>query len=301
MTETLTADEFTSYVLDKLADQSLDVAKTEPLRLQVLYGENEPMLTMQLQALYDEYVTEPKKLDVIIQPVITEVGWTINGKRYAFKDIAEYSLPFMRDLLKEPFTVAETQHEPGSSKGPLIYQELVHRAEEHVIVQFVLAKNEIVVPLYTGDMLRSYPEPSQFTSVAVQNLRALALTTGLTLSEYKIENFGGTPWLVGFRGGVFRHFLAGLITVPEVMNTVQQTLNSPEGIVAILPSRDHLLVCSDVDEQTIVEMGLLARHLKDSSDDPVSGFLWHFKDGILQRVQTIDLQEETDEPVNEPS
>ena len=75
----------------------------------------------------------------------------------------------MRDLLRTPFSIAESQAEGVLGKGPVVYQELVNRPEENVVVQLVLAKNEIVVPLHVGDMLRSFPEPAQLSSVAVQN------------------------------------------------------------------------------------------------------------------------------------
>jgi hypothetical protein len=294
MTNILTEADFTALVADKVAALNVSVDTPEPLTVSVQYGENEPILTLRLAGAYDEYKAEPQHLDLILIPLITEIGWTINGQRYSFTDINDHSLPLMRDLLRTPFDQDETQVESGASKGPIVYQELVNRPEERVIAQFVLAKNEVVKPLHTGDMLRSYPDPAQFASIGVQNLRRLVLQVGLTLSEYKIENFGATPWLVGFRGGKFREFIASVITVPEVMNTLEKTINSDDGLVAIIPTRDKLIITSNLDETAVCEMGLLARYLKDESSEPVSSFVWHFKEGTLKRVQTIEVADDAE-------
>jgi hypothetical protein len=300
MTNLLNEVDFTNRVAEKLSTLGILAQVPEPLVVSVPYGENEPVLTLRLESVYQDYKAEPDKLDVILLPLVTEVGWTVNGKRYNFADIAEHTLPLMRDLKRSPFEGSETQAEPGVSKGPIIYQELVNRPEERVVAQFVLAKNEIILPLHTGDMLRSYPDPGQFSSIAVQNLRRVVSEIGLTLSEYQIENFGATPWLVGFRGGRYRQFISSMITVPEVMSTLEKTLNSTEGLAAILPTRDKLIITTNLDDTAVCEMGLLAKYLKDESDEPVSSFVWHFKDGALRRVQTIELsEEEIDVPPSE--
>jgi hypothetical protein len=292
MPEVLSPSDFTAQVAERLEPYRLSVSTPEPLLITVLYGEHEPVLTLKLEQIYEEYQKDPEKLSALVQPMVTEVGWTVNGTRYSFTDIAESSFPLMRDLLRNPLTEEESGAAAGS-KGPLLFQELVKREEEQVIVQFVMAKNGLVKPLFTGDMLRSYPEPEQFTGNAVRNLRALVLGLGLTLSEYKMENINASPWLVGLRGGSHREFLASLITVPEVMRTLQQTLNAPDGLVAILPSREQLLVSAAQDEDTIVEMGLLAQYLKEESQEPVSSFIWHFNEGLLKRVQTIDVRQDS--------
>lgn len=296
MTNLLNEPDFTAAVADKLRTyDNIEISTPEPLVISIIYSADEPHLTLKLASLYDEYKVAPEKMDVTVQPLLTEVGWTVKGTRYTFQDISEHTLPLIRDIKKKPYTPQETAG-IGASKGPLVYQELVNRPEETVVVQLVMAKNELVVPLYAGDMLRSFPEPAQLASTAVQNLRRHVLEIGLTLSEYKIENFEATPWLVGFRGGRFRQFLASLIAVPEVMSTLEKTLNAQNGLVAIMPARDQLLVSVNIEEQAIAEIGLLAKYLKDEADDPCSAFIWHFKDGVLQRVQTIDV---TDKVVEE--
>ena len=290
MPDLLTPADFTAQIAEKLEKYDIGVSCPQPLSIEVTYGENEPVLTLKLEQMYAEYEKTPEKLDVIVQPLLTEVGWTVNGTHYAFTDIADHSLPLMRDVLRMPFTEDEKAAE-GSTKGPMLFQDLVRRPEEQVVVQFVLAKNELVKPLYTGDMLRSFPAPQQFTAQAVQNLRRMVLEFGLTLSEFKVENFTAQAWLVGFRGGRYREFMASLITVPEVMKTLQETLKAEEGLVAILPSREQLLVSPSNEQAAVVELGLLARYLKDESQVPVSSFIWHFNNGTLARVQTIDLAE----------
>jgi hypothetical protein len=292
--------DFTKFVVDKVAALGLNVATPQPLTITVEYGVGEPVLTLKLDSAFEEYKQEPGNIDVILVPLTTEVGWTVNGTRYTFSDIQEHSLPVLRDLKRTPFEAEENSVELGTSKGPIIYQELVNRPEERVVAQFVMAKNEIIQPLHTGDMLRSYPDPNAFSSMAVQNLRRVAQEVGLTLSEYQIENFGATPWLVGFRGGAFRNFVSALITVPEVMATLEKTINSEEGLVAILPARDKMIITANMEDTAICEMGLLARYLKDEAENPVSGFVWHFKDGALRRVQTVELADERDDAPGAP-
>lgn len=291
--------DFTKLVADKVTALGLNVGVPQPLTMTVEYGPGEPTLTLRLDSAYEEYKAEPENMDIILLPLLTEVGWTVNGTRYTFTDIAEHSLPVLRDLNRRPFEASESSTETGSSKGPIIYQELVNRPEERVVAQFVLAKNELIRPLHTGDMLRSYPDPNQFSSIAVQNLRRVAQEIGLTLSEYQVENFGVTPWLVGFRGGVYRQFVSALITVPEVMATLEKTINSDHGLIAILPARDKMIIASNMEDTAVCEMGLLAKYLKDEAEDPVSSFVWHFKDGALKRVQTVELAEGQDTPLSE--
>lgn len=295
MNSPLNESEFTDHVASQLARYDrLDVSSPEPLTVAIVYGTSEPVLTLKLSQAYEEYKRKPEDLPIILQPLITEVGWTAHGTRYSFSDVSQHTLPLLRDLKSMPFSISEKNPDPENSKGPLVYRDLVNRPEEEVVVQLVLAKNELVQPLYIGDALRSCPEPGELTALAVHNLRRHVLEIGLTLSEYAVENFSATPWLVGFRQGRFRQFLASLITVPEVMMTLQKTLNAESGLVAILPSQDQLLVCIDGDEDVTTQMGLLARHLKTEASAPVSGFIWHFADGQVKRVQTIDYEPEND-------
>lgn len=298
MANQLNEADFTQLVVDKLSALSLKADAPEPLTMRVEYGEGEPTLTLRLHSAFDEYKQSPDELDIILLPLLTEVGWTVNGTRYTFADIQNHALPVLRDLKRKPFEADESSSDKVASKGPIVYQELVNRPEERIVAQFVLAKAEVIRPLHTGDMLRSYPDPNQFSSNAVQNLRRVAQEIGLTLSEYQIENFGALPWSVGFRGGAYRQFVAALITVPDVMATLEKTINSEQGLVAILPARDKLIITSHMEDTAICEMGLLAKYLKDEAEDPVSCFVWHFKDGALRRVQTVELadnQEQQDE------
>jgi hypothetical protein len=291
----LNETEFTEHVAAQLSRyEQLEVSSPEQLMLAITYGLNEPVLTLKLAGAFEEYQSQPEQLSVILQPLVTEVGWTVHGKRYAYTDISEHTLPLLRDLKSRPFTPEEKSPNPEQSKGPLVYRDLVNRPDEEVVVQLVLAKNELVQPLYMGDALRSCPDPGQLMMLAVHNLRRQVLQIGLSLSEYNIENFDDVPWLVGFRQGKYRQFLASLITVPEVMNTLQESLNATNGLIAILPSREQLLVCPVNSDDSAAQMGLLARHLKQEASDPISSLMWHFLDGNLVKVQTVtrELAEE---------
>jgi hypothetical protein len=290
MPDILNPVDFTALVIEHLGGLQLNISTPEPLSIKVLYGENEPELKLELKALYEQYQQTPDRLPVLLEPLITEVGWTVNGTVYSFSDIAEHSLPLMRNLLAHPFSPREQGLDEQDTKGPLLFQELVNREEEHVVIQFVMAKNELVQPLFTGDMLRSYAEPTAFASNCLKNLRNVVLGVGLTLSEFALENFAANPYLVALRGGKYRQFHASLIAIPEVMKTLEETLQADEGVVAILPTREQLLVSANAQDEAIIQLGLLARYLKDEGSQPVSGFIWHFKDGLLKRVQTIDIE-----------
>src|SRR5689334_21547102 len=126
MTNVLNPEEFTSDVANRISNlDGLKVETPQPLELEVTYGADEPTLTLKLSHLYEEYKQEPVMLSVLVLPLLTEMGWTVNGTRYAFTDISEHSFQMMRDLARTPFNDDELSFPPDQSKAPLVYQELV--------------------------------------------------------------------------------------------------------------------------------------------------------------------------------
>jgi hypothetical protein len=295
MTEILSDIDFTHRLLDKLDDlKGVGISAPEPLNIQLNYGEGEPQLTIKLDNIYEEYKSNPAQLDVLLQPFVTEVGWTVRGPRVPAREVATLAMPLMRDLHKDPFP----EPEMASVKGPIVYQELVERPEERVVVQFILKKETDILSLHTGDVLPCFPDPKEVAMVAVQNLRQLVIDVGLTLSEFPVENFQSVPWSVGFRTEDAKQLLSALVIVPEVMKTLESTLNSPDGLIAAIPARDILLLSTNLEDTGVCELGLLAQYLKDQAEHPVSSFVWRFKGGLLERVQTVELEEQPHEIVS---
>ncbi len=330
MTDILDEADFTKRLLSKLALLKLEVSQMEPLSLQIDYGGGEPRLTIHLDNVYEQYKQAPEKLDSLLQPFLTEISWTLNSPRFPAREIYENVLPVMRNLSaqakeaaategqgigqapeegakvsgrpelpeKENWHGSERDKQESLARGPLVRQELVNRSEEHLVIQFALKRETELCPLRMGDILPSFPDERQLASIAMQNLKVIVLQTGLTMSEFPVDNFENKLWLIGFRGGKHTEFLASLITVPEVMESLEKALSAADGVLAIAPSVDQLLLCSNIDEEAVCEMGLLAGYLKRESRQPVSGFVWRFKGGFLERVQAVDLEERTG---NEPS
>lgn len=295
MTEILSDIDFTHRLLNKLESlEGVGISAPEPLNIQLNYGEGEPQLTIKLDNIYEEYKSDPGQLDVLLQPFVTEVGWTVRGPRVPAREVATLAMPIMRDLHKNPFP----EPEMASVKGPIVYQELVERPEERVVVQFILKKETDILSLHTGDVLPCFPDPKEVAMVAVQNLRQLVIDVGLTLSEFPVENFQSVPWSVGFRTEDARQLLAALVIVPEVMKTLEGTLNSPDGLIAAIPARDILLLSTNLEDTGVCELGLLAQYLKEQAEHPVSSFVWRFKGGLLERVQTVELEEQPHEIVS---
>ncbi|GEM_PF-3450811 len=299
MTGALGPEEFTEYVADRLRPFGITIVVPEPLVMELHYGANEPVLSIPLKSTYDQYLSVPAELDHLVAPYVVEIGWTVQPPRYKARDIFENTLPLMRDTTRDPIVQdGEKIVRDGKEmvmrlpKGPLLFSELVSREDERLIVQYMLARDHELLELHRGDVLTCFPEPSQIAEISIQNLARRALQSGLTTRVYKVENFQTEPVLIGFRDEKLADYAASLINVHDVMLALEKNLEAKEGLLAVLPSRDQLFVTTSVDEQSICEMWLLARHLKSEAEAPASNLVWRFKDGDVTGIQTVNLKEQ---------
>ncbi len=302
MADRLSEAEFTQHFKDRLAPFNIPIQTPEPLIIELHYGDNEPVLSIPLKTVYEQYVKDPDQLESLIEPYATEISWTVPEPRYAARQIFEKTVPIMKDIMLEPVTQhGKTTMFEGQEvvlklpKGPLLFQELVARPEEQLIVQFVLDLENEPVELHRGDVLNCFPDPAQIATIAVQNLGKRALESGLTTRTFKVQNFQTEPWLIGFRDNEFDEYVASLVNVSDVMLALERNLEAKDGLIVIIPSRDQMLASTTVDDQAICEMWLLARHLKSESRRPVSGLIWRFQQGEITAIQTVNLQEEKEE------
>lgn len=300
MADALSPEQFTQYLADKLKPFGITIVVPEPLVIELHYGENEPVLSIPLKSTYDQYLAMPVELDNLVAPYVVEIGWTVQPPRYKARDIFESTMPLMRDTFRDPIVQdGEKIVRDGQEmvmrlpKGPLLYNELINRQDEHLIVQYMLAKDNNLLELHRGDVLTCFPEPSQIAEISIQNLARAALQSGLTTRVYKVENFQTEPVLIGFRDEKLSNYAASLINIHDVMLALEKNLEATEGLIAIIPSRDQLFVTTKVDEQAVCEMWLLARHLKAEAASAASGLVWRFQAGDVTGIQTVNLKEQS--------
>ena len=181
----------------------------------------------------------------------------------------------------------------ASRKVRSLYDNLITRDDEQLIIQYVMERSSGTVELHRGDVLTSFPEPDRIAEIALQNLAHRSLESGLTTRVYKIENFDTEPVLVGFRDGKLANYAASLINVRDVMLALEKSMSAGDGLIAAIPARNQLFIGNKLDEQAICEMWLLARHLKAEAAAPASSLVWKFKNGEIIGVQTVNLKEQS--------
>ncbi len=300
MPEPLSQSEFTDYVVSQLKPLGIPIQVPEPLVVELHYADGEPILAIALNNVYDAYAESPEQLGSLIEPYVLEIGWTTHQPRFPARQIFEKAVPVMKDILLEPIAQdGETVVLDGKEivlrlpKGPVLFQDLVNRPEEHLVVQFMLEGENELVELSRGDVLTCFPEPTQIAGIAVQNLARRAVASGLTTRGYHVENFHTDILLIGFRDDSLANYVASLVNIADVMSVLEKNLNAQSGLLVIIPTRDQMLVTANTEEQAICEMGLLAGYLKKESDKPVSSLIWRFKDGEVVGLQTVKLEEES--------
>lgn len=300
MANVLTAEDFTANLVERLKPLNLEIVVPQPLVVELHYGQDEPVLSVPLKTAYDQYVASPEKLDEFILPYVTEISWTIQPPRYRAREIYERTMPLMRDLTRDPVLQdGEKITRDGKEmvmrlpKGPVLYNDLITREDEHLVVQYVLEREDGLVELHRGDVLNCFPEPTQIAEISMQNLARRALESGLTTRIYKIENFQTEPVLIGFRDESLTNYAASLVNIHDVMLALEKNLEATDGLIAAIPARNQLFVGTKVDEQAVCELWLLARHLKAEASAPASSLVWKFKDGEIIGVQTVNLKEQS--------
>lgn len=299
MSEPLTPEEFTEFLVKRLDFLNIPVTISQPLEMELHYGEGEPVLAIFLKNVYDTYLQAPDQLEALTEPYVVEIGWTAQQPRYPAREIFERTMPVMKDILIEPVAqdgetvqLGEKEIVMRLPKGPVLFQDLVKRPEEHLIVQFMMEAEGRMLELSRGDVLTCFPEPAQIAGIAVQNLAKRAVQSGLTTRGYNVENFNTKMLLIGFRDEGLTNYVASLVNIADVMSVLEKNLNATEMLV-IIPTRDQMLISADVEEQAICEMGLLANYLKKESKKPVSSLIWRFKEGEVVGLQTVKLEEES--------
>jgi hypothetical protein len=299
MSEHLTPTEFTEYLVKRLEFLNIPVSVSQPLEMELHYGEGEPVLAIFLKNVYESYVENPDQLEALTEPYVVEIGWTAQQPRYPAREIFERTMPVMKDILIEPVAqdgetvqLGEKEIVMRLPKGPVLFQDLVKRPEEHLVVQFMMEAEGKLVELSRGDVLTCFPEPAQIAGIAVQNLAKRAVQSGLTTRGYNVENFQTKMLLIGFRDEELTDYVASLVNIADVMSVLEKNLNA-EGMLVIIPTRDQMLISADLEEQAICEMGLLANYLKKESRKPVSSLIWRFKEGEVIGLQTVKLEEES--------
>jgi hypothetical protein len=288
-TDVLNEQEITDELASRLRKfDLLELNSPQPLQLDISYGEDEPVLSIKLHNIYEMYQEDPSQLDTLLQPFVVEIGWTVQPPRYSARDIFEHARPVLKDLLR---TRSEDDAHLNATKGPVVFKELVSRPEEFVVVEFVIERDGNRIELRKGDVLPCFPKPSEMATVAAQNLARIAAETGLTATKFPVEEQQTKPWMVGIKDNSFAPYAASLILVPDVMRTLEKDMNAESGLLAIIPSQEWLLIATETDDVAVCEMGMLAKYLKDRAEEPVSSFVWHFTNGNLDRVQTVDLHD----------
>lgn len=300
MAELLKAEDFTNHLVERLKIYQIEIVVPEPLIIELHYGVDQPVLSIPLKEAYETYTTAPDKLEIVIAPYVMEIGWTVQPPRYEAREIFEGVMPMMRDIARDPVLQdGEKIVREGKEmvmrlpKGPVLYNDLINRDDEHLVVQFMLARDNQFIELHRGDVLTCFPEPGQIAEISMQNLARRALESGLTTRAYKIENFQTEPVLVGLRNEKLTEYAASLINIHDVMLALEKNLDAEDGLIAAIPARNQLFVGTKVDEQAVCEMWLLARHLKAEASSPASSLVWRFKEGEITGVQTVNLKEQT--------
>src|SRR5207253_3110206 len=117
-------------------------------------SDGEPVLAIALKNVYEAYTGTPELLSGLIEPYFLEIGWTTHQPRYPAREIFEKAMPVMKDILLEPIAQdGESVVLDGKEivlrlpKGPVLYQDLVNRPEEHLVVEFMLESPEEMLEL----------------------------------------------------------------------------------------------------------------------------------------------------------
>jgi hypothetical protein len=116
-------------------------------------------------------------------------------------------------------------------------------------------------------------------------------TAGITATPLQFESLNARSWLVGLGDDTYKPSIAALSCIPPVMASLQETFRGENGLIAIMPAADQLIISIDTNDQAIVEFGVLAQQLKSRAPNPLSTLVWQFKAGQLDAVQALELQE----------
>ncbi len=296
MPDTLSENEFTQRFIDQIQSLNLDAQCKEPLNLELHYGEDEPVLNLSLKDAYNQYQAEPQRFDEIMAPYFQDLKWTAETPRILSKDLYQHCLPTLRNFMVFPPTESELTL---NSKGPISYEDVLKAPTEHIVMQFNYYEEGIYTPLCKGDTLPCIPDQKLLAQLSLHNLALATEAGGITCTPLPFENLRSKSYLVGFGDERIRPCSAALSCIPQVMASLEETFRARHGLIAIMPAQDQLIISVETDEQALVELGVLAQQLASRAPIPLSKLIWSFDEGNLAAVQALDLEEISDEPLNE--
>lgn len=294
MANLLSEHEFTERFTDAIKNLKLDPSMKETLVLELHYGTDEPVLTLSLKDVFARYQGEPENLDELFKPFVQDLKWTVQEPRFKSKDIYEQSLPVLRNFYGCPPTDDEFSLDSPGGKGPLVFEDVLKSPHEYIVMQFNLLRDGSPNFLRKGDTLPCIPDAGMLSQLALHNLALCTQEKGLSAVPLQFESLKARSWLIGLSDEQFRDSVAALSCIPAAMKSLEETFEAANGLIAILPSCEQLIVSIDTGEESVVELGMLARQLRARSDRPLSSMIWSFQSGNLTGIQALDLEEVKD-------
>ena len=293
MPEQLSEEVFTERFTERISGYDLSPTIREPLVLQLHYGGEEPVLAISLKAAYAQYIEDPARLDDVLNPFVRDLGWTVQSPRYTCREIYEHTLPVLRNFIVEPPSASEVDTDLSSLKGPIVFDDLLRSPSEYVVVQFTLPRGPEQVSVRRGDIIPRSPDTKVISKLAFNNLALAVQKHGLTATPLQFESLSVRAWLVGLAGDPLPEQLPAMICVPEIMRSLEDSLKATDGLVAIVPSKDQLIVSIDTGDTAVCELGVLAQQLLQRAPQRLSSLVWGLKNGVLSGVQAVELEEES--------
>lgn len=291
MPDLLSEQEFTEHFTQAISAYNLDPNCKEPLVLELHYGEGEPVLTLSLKDAFEKYRAMPDTLDEVLQPYVQDLSWTVQDPRLPSKELYEHCMPILRNMYLQPPDDNELGLTPESRKGPVALEDVLRAPTELIVMQFSLFKDKTYTPLRKGDTLPCIPDNKLLAQLSLHNLALSTETAGITATPLQFESLKARSWLVGLGDEAYKPSVAALSCIPAVMGSLQETFHGEGGLIAIMPAADQLIISTDIDDQAMVEFGVLAQQLKMRAPNPLSSLVWQFREGQLDSIQALELQE----------
>ncbi len=288
MPDLLSENEFTERFREAIEDYNLAPSCKEPLILELHYGDDEPVLNLSLKEAYARYQANAEPLAQIFEPYLKDLNWTIQEPRYASKELYEHCLPVLRNFDSTPPDEFELEKSP---KGPIVFEDVLKAPNEYVVMQFNIFKDSTYLPLHKGDTLPCIPDANLLAQLSLHNLALATEERGITATPLQFESLRARSYLVGLADERYKPSVAALSCITAVMASLEETLQSQNGLIAVMPAQDQLIVSIDNNEESIVELGVLAQQILKRSAVPLSSLVWTFEQGQLKAVQALSLQE----------
>lgn len=288
MPDLLSEQEFTDRFTEAIRGFNLSPSCKEPLILELHYGGDEPVLNLSLKDAFERYKTEPEQLSEVLKPYIQDLGWTVQPPRYPSKELYQSCLPVLRNFSLFPPTEDELEKNP---KGPIVYEDVLKAPTEYIVMQFNYFKEGAYAPLCKGDTLPCIPDVQLLAQLSLHNLALATENASITATPLPFESLRAQSYLVGFADEAYKPSIAALSCIPQVMASLEETFQAEDGLIAIMPAQDQLIISVDTDEESIVELGVLAQQLLQRAPNPLSALVWTYQQGMLEAVQALDLRE----------